>query len=57
MLWFTKENSQDLSSLYSANIQNLQDEYYRLQNSPINLMWDDPTTYYYPDETQGESNE
>lgn len=57
MLWFTKENSQDLSSLYSANIQNLQDEYYRLQNSPINLMWDDPTTYYYPDEIQGESNE
>lgn len=57
MLWFTKENTQDLSSLYSVNLQNLQDEYYRLQNSPINLMWDDPTTYYYPDEIQGDSNE
>lgn len=57
MLWFTKENTEDLSNLYSTNIQNLQDQYYRLQNSPINLMWDDPTTYYYPDEIQGKLNE
>lgn len=57
MLWFTKEDSQDLNSLYSTNIQDLQDEYFRLQNSPINLMWDDPTTYYYPDEIQGKTND
>ncbi|GIT97914.1 serine protease [Sulfurovum sp. TSL1] len=50
MLWYTKECTKDLLELYSPNILNLQNEYYKLNENPINLMWDDPTTYYYPDE-------
>ncbi len=57
MLWFTKESEEELSDLYSTNIKDLQNKYYQLQNSPINLMWDDPTTYYYPDEREGKTNE
>jgi hypothetical protein len=57
MLWFTRESEEDLSNLYSINIKDIQNEYYKLQNSPINLMWDDPTTYYYPDEREGKTNE
>ena len=47
MLWLTKECSEDLSEL-SSNLNELQQKYHALNNRPINLMYDDPTTYYYP---------
>ncbi len=56
VLWISRDLDQDFSSLYE-DIHVLQEKYFGLQNSPINLMWDDPTTYYYPDEIQGETNE
>lgn len=57
MLWVTKEHEVDLTNLSSEGVINLQNKYFSLNNSPISLMWDDPTTYYYPDEIKGESNE
>jgi len=47
MLWLTKECSEDLMAL-GSDINELQNSYYALNNKPINLMYDDPNTYYYP---------
>jgi hypothetical protein len=47
MLWLTNECSEDLMQL-SSNIKELKNKYYALNNKPINLMYDDPNTYYYP---------
>jgi hypothetical protein len=47
MLWLTQACSEDLIAL-STNIKELKCRYYALNNKPINLMYDDPNTYYYP---------
>jgi hypothetical protein len=49
MLWITNESSNNLQELYE-NINRLQEKYYECNTDPINLMWDDPNTYYYPDQ-------
>jgi hypothetical protein len=50
MLWKTKQDNKDLSELCVEGIKNIRKKYYELNNKPINLMWDDPTSYYYSDE-------
>ncbi len=47
MLWLTETCDEDLMEL-SSNIEELQNKYYALNNKPINLMYDDPNSYYYP---------
>ena len=48
MLWQTTETDFDLTTLHSEGLDKLRQNYYALNNEPINLMWDDPKTYYYP---------
>jgi len=50
VLWLTKDCNFDINQLYK-DIEKLQEQYYiKIKNNPINLMWDDPSTYYYPNE-------
>lgn len=55
MLWITRDYDEDLKKIYEKSPNELQNNYFALSNQPINLMWDDPYTYYNPDKPpQGE---
>ncbi|CAA6819349.1 MAG: Unknown protein [uncultured Sulfurovum sp.] len=46
MLWLTKETGEDLTPYYQK-LNELEDNYYALNDKPINLMYDNPNDYYY----------
>ena len=49
MLWQTTDTDFDLTNLHSEGLDKLRQNYYTLiKNKSINLMWDDPKNYYYP---------
>ena len=49
MLWLTDKSDDLLDDLISDGIYDVQKNYYaKCGNSPINLMWDNPITNYYP---------
>ena len=52
ILW-TTEKEGCFKWAEGVKLSNLYDEFHSQENfttNPINLMWDDPTTYYYPNE-------
>jgi hypothetical protein len=57
VLWKTDQTFKNYRGLNSRSINQLQDAYYALNHIPINLMFDDPTTYCKPYQDQGEDDE
>ncbi len=50
MMWLTRDKKIDLKELCEDS-KNIKVNYHKFsKNEPINLMWDNPYEYYYPDE-------